>query len=35
MSTNDSELFNVDINNNNEPLDVFLDLSKTQNIEFA
>ena len=30
MSVNDSELFNVDINNYNGPLDVLLDLAKAQ-----
>ena len=33
MSTNDSELFNVDINNYNGPLDVLLDLAKAQKVD--
>ena len=33
MSTNDSELFNVDINNYNAPLDVLLDLAKAQKVD--
>ena len=34
MSDNDSELFNVDINNYNGPLDVLLDLAKAQKVDF-
>jgi segregation and condensation protein A len=33
MSANDSELFNVDINNYNGPLDVLLDLAKAQKVD--
>ena len=33
MSVNDSELFNVDINNYNGPLDVLLDLAKAQKVD--
>ncbi len=33
MSDNDSELFNVDINNYNGPLDVLLDLAKAQKVD--
>ena len=33
MSTNDSELFNVDINNYNGPLDLLLDLAKAQKVD--
>ena len=33
MLGNDSELFNVDINNYNGPLDVLLDLSKAQKVD--
>ena len=33
MSINDSELFNVDINNYNGPLDVLLDLAKAQKVD--
>ena len=33
MSAADSELFNVDINNYNGPLDVLLDLAKAQKVD--
>ena len=33
MSVNDSELFNVDINNYNGPLDILLDLAKSQKVD--
>ena len=33
MLGNDSELFNVDINNYNGPLEVLLDLAKAQKVD--